>query len=288
MTDSAPSRAVKVFGAILAPTTVLTALLFYFGTKHAYWFCQWFGVPYTTLGLSAQDYLIRSADGMFVPLTAVAATGLVLLWAFRLLESRLAPQSWARLRRRLVPVAVVLGVLLVGAGSAGVAHPPLMYRWPGVPGLCVAVGFLLFPLAERLHPGERGRTGAVPVVQWVLTFVLVTVGLFWAVTDYSAAVGQARGYEYEVALPTMPVVVVYSTKDLEVRAPGVTAVRCADPDTAYLFRYNGFVLVLQSAGHYFLLPRGWNRRDGAALLLPRSSDTRLEFYPDGATPPDRC
>jgi len=60
--DEAPSRALKIFGSLLAPTTVLTALLFYFGVRHATYFCEWFGVHYSVLGLSAPDYLIRSAD----------------------------------------------------------------------------------------------------------------------------------------------------------------------------------------------------------------------------------
>src|SRR5918911_1335418 len=45
--NSALVLALKIAGSIVAPTTLLTALLFYFGLLHAYWFCQYFGVNYT-------------------------------------------------------------------------------------------------------------------------------------------------------------------------------------------------------------------------------------------------
>ena len=280
--SAAPSRALKVFSSILAPTTVLTALLFYFGSQHANAFCGWFGVHYSVLGLTVSDYLIRASDGMTVPITVVAATGLATLWAYRLLESRLSSRAWQTLLRRIVPVLAVAGVVLVGLGLTGLADPALLYRLPGLPGLCIAVGFVLFPLADRVHQVRTGRRDSPvgAVVQWTFTFVLVTVGSFWAVTDYSSAVGELRAYEYEVGLPKMADTVVFSAKDLGVRARGVTMTRCA-PDAQYLFRYDGLVLVLQSGGTSFLLPRQWNRVDGVAILLPASAGIRLEFAPSG-------
>jgi hypothetical protein len=278
--SAAPSRALKVFSSILAPTTVLTALLFYFGVQHANAFCGWFGVHYSVLGLSVADYLIRASDGMTVPITVVAATGLAVLWTYRLLESRLSPKMWQTLLRRAVPVLAAAGVLLVGLGLTGLADPALLYRFPGLPGLCIAAGFLCFPLADRLHQVRTGRRGSpiAAVVQWTFTFVLVTIGSFWAVTDYSAAVGELRAYEYQLALPKMADTVVFSGKDLGVRARGVTMTPCA-PDAEYRFRYDGLVLVLQSGGTSLLLPRAWHQQDGVAILLP-SSGVRLEFAPN--------
>ncbi len=289
VTNEAPSRALKVFSSILAPTTVLTALLFYFGTQHARAFCEWFGVHYSVLGLSVADYLIRASDGMTVPITAVAAAGLGVLWGHRLLEARLSPKAWQTLLRRAVPTLAVAGVALVGLGLTGLAVPALLYRFPGLPGLCLAAGFVFFPLADRVHQARTGRRGSAvaAVVQWTFTFVLVTVGAFWAVTDYSAAVGELRAYQYEVALPTMADTVVFSGKDLGVRARGVRMTPCA-PDAQYRFRYDGLVLILQSGGASLLVPREWNRADGTAILLPASADTRLEFAPHGTIRDRAC
>ncbi|WP_330274937.1 hypothetical protein OG205_04355 [Lentzea sp. NBC_00516] len=277
--DEAPSKGLRVFGSLLAPTTLLTALLFYFGTRHATFFCDWFGVHYSVLGLTAPDYLIRSSDGMFVPLTVLAAGGLATLWGYRFLHSALAPRTWRALTRRAVPVLVSLGLVFLLLGLTGLVLPRLLYAVPGLPGVCVAVGVILFPAAEHLQTTLSGKraAGVVPVIQWTFTFVLASIGLFWAVNDYSAAVGATRGYEYQTRLGTLPQTVVFSTKDIGIRGPGVTTTACSTADSVYRFRYDGLVMVLQSTGQSLLLPKEWNQRDGVALVLPRSGDTRLEF-----------
>ena len=66
------TRVFKIVGAIVAPTTLLTGLMFYFGRLHITGMFRYLGVNFTVLDLTFQDYLIRSADGLFVPL-AVAA-----------------------------------------------------------------------------------------------------------------------------------------------------------------------------------------------------------------------
>ena len=65
----------KVSGAVLGSTTVLTGLLFYFGRLHITGFFRYLRVNFTVLDLTPNDYLIRSADGLFVPLTTAAVTG---------------------------------------------------------------------------------------------------------------------------------------------------------------------------------------------------------------------
>ena len=84
-----PLNVLKVAGSILGPATVLTALMFYFGLLHAFWFFGTFGVDYSVFDLTTRDYLTRSADGLFVPLAAVAGAGLAVLWGYRLLSARL-------------------------------------------------------------------------------------------------------------------------------------------------------------------------------------------------------
>src|SRR6266545_5733561 len=80
----------RILGTIVAPTTLLTSLLFYFGWSHAYWFFDYFGVNSTLLGLTTRDYVQRSLDGLFVPLTVVACAGLLALWGHTMLRARLA------------------------------------------------------------------------------------------------------------------------------------------------------------------------------------------------------
>ncbi|MGW4057048.1 hypothetical protein ACWEGE_02145 [Amycolatopsis sp. NPDC004747] len=276
-----PSRALRVLGSVIAPTTVLTGLLFFFGRQHAHWLLDYFGVPLSTMGLTAQDYLVRSADGLFGPVAVVLAAVLTLLWLYRFLRARLAEKAWQRLLRLVTPVAVVAGLAGVVLAAVGVVDPEAFSTSYSVPGAGLSLGVLFLVTASRLLAARAGRPlpAAVATAEWVTAFALVSVGLFWAVADYSASVGIGRAIQIEAALATPPETVLYSEKSLNLTAPGVRETQCGNPDTAYRYRYTGLKLVLQSGGQYFLLPVQWHKADGTALVLPRTDALRLEFTP---------
>ena len=96
-TDALP-RLFKVFGGIIAPTSLHTALLFYFGRSRAAGYYRYFHVNSTVLDLSTNDYLFSGVDGLFVPVAEAALLALVLLWLNRLLLTRVP--SGARRRPR--------------------------------------------------------------------------------------------------------------------------------------------------------------------------------------------
>ena len=108
-------------------------------------------------------------------------------------------------------------------------------------------------------------------------FLLVSVGLYWAVGSYAFGVGTGRALQLQDALPTQPAAVLYSERSQSLVVPGVTEVRCANPDAAYRFRYDGLRLVRQSGNQYLLLPATWTRATGTAVLIPRGEGVRLEF-----------
>src|SRR3954451_11372161 len=82
-------KLLKLTGAVLGSTTVLTGLLFYFGRLHITGFFRYFRVNFTVLDLTANDYLVRSADGLFRPVAAVTVFGLLALGLNRVLVERL-------------------------------------------------------------------------------------------------------------------------------------------------------------------------------------------------------
>lgn len=291
---SGPSRGLKLIGSILAPTTLLTALLFYFGHQHAYWFFDYFGVNSTVMGLTTQDYLLRSVDPLFTPVTTVAAVVLVGLWGYRLLRANLSDAAWQRVLRTAVPVTAALGLVLEAVAISGVVDPLALRPYVGLPGLGLATGVLLLVASSRLRreaatrgAGRREPT-TLPAVEWGAIFVLVGIGLFWAATDYSNAVGTGRGFQQQQVLPALPDVILYSEKSLSMQAPGVRQIACQDSEAAYRFRYDGLKLVLQSGGHYFFLPARWNPSDEVAFVIPRTEMLRLEFTAAGAPHQDRC
>jgi hypothetical protein len=265
-------RALEVIGTIVAPTTLLTALLFYFGLLYSVGYYRFFGVNFTVLDLPAQGFLTLSASTAVLPLALAAAATLLALALRRLPLHRLP----GRVEDGVTVGVAVIGAVLVGLAAAdallGVAVFPATF-WEAR-GLSLTVGVLLLVWADdQRHP--RRRPHGVTVVRWCAVFVLVGIGLFWAVGSYAIRVGAdgARGLAADLRCGTD--VVLYSEQSLNLATAGVREER--GPDGAYAFRYPGFKLVPQSGDQYLLVPADWAPGARPAVVLPRSDTLRLEF-----------
>lgn len=293
---SAPAKALVVLGSVVAPAALVTALMYVFGLLHAYWFFQRFGVDYTVMGLTTQDYLLRSQDGLFVPLVAVAAVGLGLLWTWALVPMRVAGRVTPAVLHRLAPACVIFGLALLGCALVGLLAPHLTAKLLGVPGSALVAGVLFMTAASHLGRGPAGAgTGGrlglpfpLAVAEWVAVFLLVSVGLFWAVSDNAAGVGTMRANQVIDGLAAAPDVTVLSERSLNLMLPGVQEQRCGDPEGGYGFRYRGLKLVVQSGGQLLMLPESWTERDGPAVVLPWTDTVRLEFGPPGSARDSGC
>lgn len=290
------SRLARLVGTVVAPTTMLTGLLYYFGWSFAYYFFDYFGVNSTLLGLSTRDYLQRCVDGLFVPVTVTGCAALAAVWGYLALRVRLSAASGQRALRVVVPVAAVAGAVLAIGGLLSVFTRTVLSQHLAAAPLSLAIGVLLLTCAIRLR-----RSHAIPkpatrndgadrnigpdwagLGEWAAVFILVGLSLFWAANDYSAAVGRTRARQFAAELPSYPSAVLYSERSLSLDAPGVREVRCRDAEAAYRFRYEGLKLMIQSGDQYVFLPDTWSPTDGVAILIPRSDSLRLEFVPQHA------
>jgi hypothetical protein len=281
-----------VLGGIVAPTTLLTALLYYFGWLHAYYLFGYFGVNSTTLGFGTVDYLMRSVDALYIPLTVAAIVALLALWGNAALLPVLRAGS-PGLRSRFLRAVTVLGIalvlaggaltLLIGGGSSGyVALAPVGFA-AGV----VVLGYAVHMRRVLRQAGQEARTASAwaDAAEWMITFFLVAISLFGAASDYAGGVGVARASQLAAELPYQPAVVLYSQHNLDLPPTDITETRCTSVDAGYRYRYDGLVLVLESNGKYLLLPRQWTRDGGSpAILLAESDAIRLEFYPGTVAP----
>lgn len=285
--DTAPkasdlSKLARVFGAAVAPTTLITALLFYFGWSHAYYFFDYFGIHSTTLGLTTADFLMRSQDGLFVPLAVLAVVGPVLFTALGFVRRRIDADPSNPRWRRTTWIATAIGVVAATVGLLNVFVPtPLRDRVAAAP-LALAGGVILIAYAAHVRRSLPSRTDdaagpGIILAEWVTIFALVGLSMFWAANDYSAAVGRARASQFVVELPDYPSSIVYSLRSLNIAGPGITEIHCPGTNSAYSFRYDGLKLMLQSGDQYVFLPKDWTRRDGVAMVIPRSDSIRLEF-----------
>lgn len=287
----ARSKAFAALGSVVAPTTLVTALLFYFGRLHATGYFGYFGVNFTAIGLTPTDYLVRSADGLFIPVAVGSAALLVGTVVDReIVVRRLGPHPGTR--RALSRACVAVGLLLVLAAAVGVASPALFDGFEEWPGLFLAGGTLLGVYARRLArmaPGRRPTAVPLPAAaEWIGVFLLVSVGLFWSVGNYAFLVGSGRGHDTLVVLGSWPDVTLYSAEGLHLTTPGVEETPCGPADKPTSYRTTGLKLILDSGERYFLLPAGWTPDTGGALLVPKADDLRLQFDPAGATTDTPC
>lgn len=144
------SRLGRVVRNIAAPTTLLTALLFFFGWSHAFHFFDYLGVNSTTLGMTTQDYLMRSQDFLFIPLAVIGC----LFTAYILFRKKLWEFVLPRIANRRRSVALgctIAGLVLVGSGMIAISGRTPLNWVVGLPGLCIVAGALLIAAAVRLR-----------------------------------------------------------------------------------------------------------------------------------------
>ncbi|MFQ6394531.1 hypothetical protein ACLMAJ_13825 [Nocardia sp. KC 131] len=284
----------QVVGQFVAPATLLAGLLFYWGFFHARGFCGYFGIDSAVLGLSTTDYVMRSADGLFVPLAVCAIATLAVLWGWVALPSSVRQGRWPRW---FLPVVVVVGGLLVLNGLSRLWFRTWINRPLGVAPSCVIIGLLLMwgvVVSRRRRLATESATTVRPTapVEWGLIFLLVGGSFFWGATDYSLAVGRGRAIEFEKeTLRRAPGLTVYTEKPLELNVAGVRRIACTDASAAYRYRYDGLVLVMTAGDNLVAVPRSWTHDQGTAIVLPHTGPgaVRLEFTaPYARTSPAVC
>src|SRR5919106_2211839 len=80
---SAWSSMSEVITTFVAPTTLVGALVFYFGWTRTRAWWLYFGVDPSVLGFSNQDYVLRSVNALFPALLVAASAAAGVAWAGR-------------------------------------------------------------------------------------------------------------------------------------------------------------------------------------------------------------
>ena len=270
--------------ALIGPTTLLTALLYYFGYVSARSFYAYFGVSLSALDVSPQSYLINSADTLFRPIATllVVLISLFIMHGLVSLILGLAGQKWGRV---VALCLLVLSVALAAVGFWG------LFRASGgmAPPLSLAAGAVLLeysiwvalrygalppPIEAAVRRGANLRRGFV--------LALILVSLFWAVTIVAYSRGIERARLIEQSLPLQAQAVVYSDKELQLPSAAIGVTTLSGNGSAYRFRYNGLRPLLYSRDRWFLLPVDWTHDGGATVLVLRDDDSsriRVDLAP---------
>jgi hypothetical protein len=286
-TDRTLGSVIEFASRVLAPATILTAVLYYFGYIREEAMFAYFGVDLGSLDFSTTDYLVRSAGTLFLPLALLLVLSVVAVaghYVLLYILSR-AVRRW----RRIAWIGLgAVAITLLTAGAVGLYRRYDPFVDPLLAPIALGLGAVLLEYAV-----ETARANAVvparmkpaldstDLLRRAIAGALSLVAVFWATSTVAQQRGTAAAREFELTLSTQPQAVVYSRVRLQITGPGVSIERLDPTNAAFAVRYNGLRTLVHTNGRWFLLPAGWNHDNGATvILLPDSSpDVRVDLAP---------
>ncbi|SNS70203.1 hypothetical protein SAMN04488107_3483 [Geodermatophilus saharensis] len=280
---------------VVAPLSVLTALLFYFGYASSRARYLYFGVDVDTIGLSTQDYVMRSPEPLLTPLLVLALLAVVVAVVHervhRRVQAALAdaksadPKVAAAGRDRLergsrgARAVVATGDALVVVGVLLLLAFPLWGGWAYytlVTPLLMAAGAGLALYGRRIARSLESAQQRSALVTVVLS-VLLVISVFWATATFAEWSGRGAAREAARHLDRLPAVILDTTERLHLTSPGVRETTLeANEGQTFRYRYRDLRLLIQGEDRVFLVPETWDASDSTLLVIMDDS-VRLQF-----------
>jgi len=264
-------QTVESVSAVIAPLTVVTALLFYVGWVRTRAFFSHFGVSAALVGFSPQDYVLRSADVGFGAVLLLALAGVVLVGLDRLVAIVIARVSGRVLGQWVRWGLAGLGVSLVLIGLGGATAEAAVAVVPSIAGAgLLALGAVLFLRFGAESPSRQGllRPGTTG-----LSIVVLAVACFWAVTIYARDLGVGAAVAIDGDARSLPLVTVYSSEPLDLPGTNVIPTRVLGEDQRWNYRYTGAVLLTYSNERWFLIPEPASGDYRSSVVVLRDSES---------------
>lgn len=280
--------------SFVAPLTLVTALLFYFGYVSTREFFRYFGVDVDIIGLSSQEFVMRSPGALFIPVMILLLVAAGAMIGHRVLRRWLVSRP-VQTQRRVVAAFAWTGIGLLLAGIALAFLAPAL----GIE----EYGQLLTPLLLALGAGLAAYAGStVRALGWsgigrgvvVLLVLVLVAGTFWTTATIAQwwGLGQARALAAD--LRSLPAVVLDTQErlypgndDITFRELGGAASASPEAESAaptFAYRYFGLRLLAQGGGRLYLVPDEWSP-DASTIVVPYDDvRVRFRFVPDDDPP----
>ncbi len=271
---------VSTVAGVVAPTTVVTALLYYFGYVATYARYGYFGVDAATLRLPTQDLVLQSVAVVYVPCAVLFGLGIACVVVRNQTRAALRDEArWLRLRQ-LGRAAVLLGVVLLLRALLGMVVPDIARtERPATTPSALGAGVLSILYGRHLlRSTGRSRGGVVPErALSLLTAGIVVLSLFWIANSFAAEYGRGQAQVDSEALASRPAVTLDTGERLYLNEACVQEVQLpADTEQAFRYRVRGLRLLAVGRDRLFLVPDRW--RDGCdVLVVPDDSSIRVQF-----------
>jgi hypothetical protein len=292
LTQSA-ERWLSLAALVVAPTSVITGLCYFYGLLFIHDRLHYFGVDPSTLGYTSADYAVTTIRVFFF------AAFRVLIAMALLVVLAVGVRRWAASERR-IPLLRTIAWLSAAVGAAGLIVAVVwltseysMINWviEGAPpiymaGLILAgIALLVAGYSVLALTGGLGSLGRLPRIaeRTVLVLaVITTVGaLFWVTRIYASDQGKrdgaftagglwaADGDYTAVQLDTTEVLGIpgYLVKKSTLPAEG--------PPAAPVYRYQCLRVLEAHGGRYVLVPARWSREQGYAITVTPDASHRI-------------
>ncbi|MEU2124800.1 hypothetical protein [Nocardia niwae] len=297
-----------VIGAIVAPTTIITALCYYFGYVYTRKRLAYFGVDCDALGFTSSDYVVGSVSVLYAPLLLLLVGWFVTAWigvyARRFIKTGRRPV----LVRNIGRAGLALGAVLIAIGVVAAVSPRRvphfsLIAWAFSPG-ALAVGGLLVVggywvlSASTTEPDTRGTTTRV---SQLLAIAVSLLALFGLMNSFASRLGEdAAQLDAHNLWAKESVVSVVTDERLDVPrnlvAETLVVTQQGKPPA---FRYQCFRSIVVRGDLWVLVPAKWSAENGFAVIVPadssvvsvsRSKRVReyAESHPDSQNEPWEC
>jgi len=261
------TRAFTLVTSVVAPISLIVALLTYFGWTRTGAIYGYFGIDQTVLGLSVQDYLIRSAGVVFQPIAVVVIFALLALvvdqavvWA----RGRTSPVLYRSTRWMLVLIGS--GAVVVGLDGA-VEGADLLVVDPLASACLLGIGATALAIVVKNSPPPgNSQLGGV-----ILVFVCMLTSAFWATAVFASRTGNEVAEQVDRDPESRPALTVLSAEPLDLGGWPVTQSRVELAPDEFRYRYAGARLFAYANGRWVLIV-GRGEAGRLRLLILRDSD----------------
>ncbi|WP_396656357.1 hypothetical protein [Microbacterium sp.] len=278
----------------IAPATLITALLFYFGYVSSREFFLYFGVDVDVLDFSNQQFVMRSPGAVFVPVMVILLIAAAAIVGHRLLRARLRTAT-PRWRRRTIALFAWSGIVLMLAGLVLAFSYAALSSWPYygfATAMTLGSGAGLAAYAAQTARTLSGATQGRALV--VLLVAVMVAGAFWATAAVAQWWGRGQARTLAADLSVLPAVVLDAKDRVSPGTSEITAIRLDQDFNAdgtpvagqFRYRYQGLRLLVRGGDYLFLVPDAWSA-DASTLVIPidpANYRVRYRFLPDDVPP----
>ncbi len=292
--DPPIDRWISLGASIVAPVTLLSALLFYFGYASTRATYEFFGVDVDTVGLGTRDYVMRSPQPLLVPLVGLLLLGALGVWLHIWVRSSLhrRDRRLTEAIRRSAGAIAAVGALLLGVVAVLVVIFPAAGDWDPydlVTPVCLGAGIALLAygrhvlaLSQPDHDTPDGRDGdrqgtGLRRLSTILVLGVIAGSIFWATATLAEWSGRGQAERMAHRFSQLPLVILDTKERLYVHDPVIEETELpAEEGQEFRYRYRQLRLLIEGGERMFLVPNQWSR-SGTTLVVPFDESVRVQF-----------